>query len=237
MDIRSIYAASYAPYSQQPEAAVVYSNEGHYFAGKRIENISYPLSISAAQNALFCCLSEGETPNELMVTHPGDRVLSFWKEEYDLSLSTLDPGTGTFPDFTFSAISISAKSDPAVILPSLLDQALVEYSNFPVAALVETEKGYIGGVNIECSSCNMGLCAERVAIMKALTYSRHELKDLHIQSRDGAFSSPCGACRQVINEHLAGRRVHLYHSDHSQSVHFSEDLLPFSFYSPSLSNS
>lgn len=235
MDIRNIYAASYVPYSQQPEAAVVYSNEGHYFAGKRIENISYPLSISAAQNALFCCLSEGDTPKELMTTNPGDRLLPFWKEEYGVGLSTMDDED--FPAFNFSAVTITNGSDPAVILPSLLDRALVEYSNFPVAALVETETGYIGGVNIECSSWNMGLCAERVAIMKALTYSRTDLKDLHIQSRDGEFSSPCGACRQVINEHLCSRQVHLYHTDHSQSIHFNQDLLPFSFHSPSLLNS
>ncbi|WP_372637023.1 cytidine deaminase [Fodinibius sp.] len=235
MDIRNVYATSYVPYSQQPEAAVVYSSEGHYFAGKRIENVSYPLSISAAQNALFCCLSEGDTPKKLMTTNPGDRLLSFWKKEYSVDLGTLD--TGDFPDVNFSGISINKDSDPAVIMSSLLDRALVEYSNFPVAALVETETGYIGGVNIECSSWNMGLCAERIAIMKALTYSRVELGDLHILSRDGEFSSPCGACRQVIHEHLSSRQIHLYHTDHSQSIHFSEDLLPFSFHSPSLLNS
>ncbi|SHF96849.1 cytidine deaminase, homotetrameric [Fodinibius roseus] len=235
MDIRNIFAASYVPYSRRPEAAVVYSSEGRYFAGKRIENVSYPLSIGAAQNALFCCLSEGDTPKELMTTDPGDRLLPYWKEEYGVGLSTLD--AEDFPDFNFFGVVINKESDPAAVLPSLLDRALVEYSNFPVAALVETETGYIGGVNIECSSWNMGLCAERVAIMKALTYSRAELGDLHIQSRDGEFSSPCGACRQVINEHLSSRRVHLYNTDHSRSIHFSEDLLPFSFYSPSLSNS
>lgn len=235
MDISKIYEESYVPYSQQPEAAVVCSREDRYYAGKRIENISYPLSISAAQNALFCCLSEGDTPKKLMITNPNDRLLPFWKQEYNLSLSKLDPGN--FPDSYFTDIAIKSEANPAAVLPSLLDRALVEQSNFPVSALIETETGYFSGVNIECSSWNMGLCAERVAIIKALTYSRFELNDLHIQSRDGEFSSPCGACRQVIKEHLSSRRIHLHHADHSQSIHFSNDLLPFSFHSSSLLNS
>lgn len=237
MDIRTIYKNSHVPYSQQPEAAVVSSSEGRYFAGKRIENIAYPLSISAAQNALFCCLSEGDTPTELRVTNVNDRLLPFWEKEYGVRLSKLNPDTENFPDFDFSDIIIDSDANPAAILPSLLDHALAEYSDFPVAALVETEKGFIGGVNIECSSWNMGLCAERVAIIKALTYTQSELRDLHVQSRDGEFSSPCGACRQVIKEHLPGRKIYLHHADHSQSIHFSDDLLPFSFHSPSLSNS
>lgn len=235
MDIRTVYEKSYVPYSQQPEAAVVCSSEGHYFAGKRIENTAYPLSISAVQNALFCCLSEAETPKELMVTNLNDRLLPFWEKEYGVRLSKLD--TGNFPDFDFSDIIIDRESNPAAILSSLLDHALAEYSNFPVAALVETENGFFGGVNIECSSWNMGLCAERIAIIKALTYAQSELKDFHVQSRDGEFSSPCGACRQVIKEHLSSRKIYLHHADHSQSIHFSDDLLPFGFYSPSLSNS
>lgn len=235
MDLSNIYEQSYVPYSKQPETALVYSGEGRLFPGKRIENISYPLTISAAQNALFCCLSEGDTPRELMVTNSDDPLLPFWKKEYGLILDTLD--LDNLEQFDLTSIVIQDDITPAAVLPSLLDYARVTYSNFPVAALIETEAGYIGGVNIECTSWNMGLCAERVAVIKALTYYQSDLGDLHIQSRDGAFSSPCGACRQVIAEHMSGCRIHLYHADHSQSIHFSDDLLPFSFHSPTLSNS
>ncbi|SMO64874.1 cytidine deaminase [Fodinibius sediminis] len=235
MDIRPVYEQSYVPYSRQPEVAVVQSAEGRTYIGKRVENISYPLSINAAQNALFCCLSEGDSPENLLVTDHGDRLLSFWEEEYGIqtgqleleNLSAVEP----------AQILIAGNYEPVDLLSSLLDRALVEQSNFPVAALLETNEGYICGVNIECSSWNMGLCAERVALAKALTYHQGELGDLHVLSRDGDFSSPCGACRQVISEHLSHRQVHLHHADRSQSIHFIDDLLPFSFHSPSLSNS
>jgi homotetrameric cytidine deaminase len=115
-----------------------------------------------------------------------------------------------------------------------LDYAKVEESNFPVAALLETEKGFFSGVNIECSSWSMGLCAERIAIAKALSFGCQQLKTLHIHTRDGEFSSPCGACRQVLIEHMPKRQIHLYHADHSKSIHFCNDLLPHSFQSSSL---
>ena len=235
MDIRQIFDQSYVPYSNRPEAAVVQSRDGQFFAGKRIENISYPLSITAAQSALFCCLSEGRTPHKLTVTNTEDPLLPFWEKEFDLSVSKLDLETSE--DINFADITIEGSKIPKEVLPELLDYAHVEESDFPVAALVKTETGYISGVNIECSSWSMGLCAERVAIAKALTYNRTELQDLHIHTRSGEFSSPCGACRQVISEHLFDQRVHLYHANKSRSVHFSNDLLPYSFQSSSLSNS
>ena len=235
MDIRQIFDQSYAPYSNRPEAAIVQSGDGQFFAGKRIENISYPLSITAAQNALFCCISEGGIPHKLKVTNTDDRLLSFWEEEFDLSISKLDVETSS--DINFKDITIEATAKPTEVLPSLLDYAHVEESDFPVAALLKTETGYISGVNIECSAWSMGLCAERVAIAKALTYNQGKLQDLHIHTRSGEFSSPCGACRQVISEHLFDQRVHLHHANKSRSAHFSNDLLPFSFQSSSLSNS
>ncbi len=112
--------------------------------------------------------------------------------------------------------------------------AVVEESNFPVSALVETEEGYFSGVNIECSSWNLGLCAERVVITKALTYGAKKLENLHIHSRGGEFSSPCGACRQVIMEHMPDKQIYLHHADGTESVHFAVDLLPHSFRSSTL---
>ena len=162
-------------------------------------------------------------------------MLPFWEEEFGLSISKLELETSS--NINFADIAIESTVAPKEILPDLLDFAHVEESDFPVAALLKTEAGYVSGVNIECSSWSMGLCAERVAIAKALTYNQGDLQDLHIHTRSGEFSSPCGACRQVISEHLFDQRVHLHHANKSRSVHFSNDLLPYSFQSSSLSNS
>lgn len=234
MNINDLKTHAYAPYSGSPLGAVVQSSEGAFFPGCLIENIAYPLTITAEQNALFCCLSEGHTPQKLWTMNTDQNMLAFWEDELGIEIQAFDKEV--LGDLDFHDVKLDPELNPPSTLINLLDQALVAQSNFPVSALVETENGFFGGVNIECSAWNMGLCAERVAIAKALTYGEKEIKSLHIHSRDGEFSSPCGACRQVIFEHLPNRQIHLHHADHSKSIHFSNDLLPHSFRSTSLSN-
>lgn len=234
MDIDDLYESNYVPYSKKRSVAIVRSEGGSWFPGVRIENISYPLSINAIQCALFCCLSEGHQPEELFTDDDSDASqIDYWERELDLQVHT---DTNSLPDHTFADIKLDEDIDINKQLTKLLDFAIVEESNFPVAALLETEDGYFSGVNIECTAWNMGLCAERIAIAKALSYGQKKLKRLHVHTREGEFSSPCGACRQVIIEHLPDKQIHLHHADHSESVHFSNDLLPHSFSSSSLSN-
>lgn len=234
MDIDTLYELNYVPYSKKPSVALVRSKADTWFPGIRIENISYPLSITAAQNALFFCLSEDQQPVELYVDAIEDNMTSFWQNEFDLAVEPLDKNSP--PASTFAQLRLDGEINPEQKLTELLDYAVVGESNFPVSALIETEQGFFSGVNVECSAWNMGLCAERIAIAKALTSGSKKLKRLHIHTRDGEFSSPCGACRQVIIEHLPDHQVHLHHADHSESIHFSKDLLPHSFSSSSLSN-
>lgn len=223
---------SYTPYSGRESVAVVQSRDGSFYAGGRIENIAFPLSISAAQNALFCCLSEGKKPVRLFLTNRNDPLLRFWIREYGLSTQYVNPGK--LSGFELTRIRMENITDISHTLWELLSKAQVEQSNFPVSALVKTDQGYFSGVNIECSAWNLGLCAERVAIAKALSYGSKKLIELHIKTRDGDFTSPCGACRQVIVEHMPHQQVHLYHKDNSKSVHFCGDLLPHAFRSSSL---
>ena len=233
MTLDNLFAASYTPYSKQPKAALVKSADGQWFHGVRIENISYPLSISATQNALFFCLSKGSNPAELYTNEINESMISSWEREFNISAQSLD--SVNFSNLSLESLILDTSIEPKNKLIELLDNAVVEESDFPVSALLETDQGFISGVNIECTSWNMGLCAERVAIAKAFTAGCKTLKSLHIHTRSGEFSSPCGACRQVIIEHMPNRKIHLHHADHSESVQFSTDLLPHSFQSSSLS--
>ncbi|MGD8428227.1 MAG: cytidine deaminase [Balneolaceae bacterium] len=234
MDIKDLYRNCYTPYSEKPSIGIVLSKEGSCFPGCRVENISYPLSIEAVQNALFCCLSEGHKPKEVLTTEVNNKLLQFWEKELDVNVKAMD--TEIVSNYPLAEVTLDSGIDVNKKLEELLNAAIVGESNFPVAALLETEMGYFSGVNIECSSWDMGLCAERIAIAKALTYGSKNFKKLHIHTREGEFSSPCGACRQVILEHMPNRRIHLHHADHSESIHFSNDLLPHSFSSSALSN-
>lgn len=234
MNITDLANNAYVPYSNAASLAVARSKDGTHFPGCRIENVSFPLSISAVQSALFCCLSEGHTPDVVWGSATEDPHKAFWISELDVTFKEWN--TDELSDIQFADLALNANINRKDTLVSLLDDAVVEESNFPVAALVETEQGFFSGVNIECSAWNMGLCAERVAIAKALAYGSKELQQLYVHTRGGDFSSPCGACRQVIMEQMPDRQIHLHHADHSTSVHFSTDLLPHSFQSSSLKN-
>tara|TARA_B100001564_G_scaffold359473_1_gene381448 strand:- start:3173 stop:3559 length:387 start_codon:yes stop_codon:yes gene_type:complete len=76
-------------------------------------------------------------------------------------------------------------------------QALAPYSNYKVGAAVLTESGRIfGGCNIENSSYSLTICAERVALFKAISEGETKFKALSVSTNNAGM--PCGACRQVI---------------------------------------
>lgn len=232
MKINHLLNNAYIPYSGDAAAAVVQSQDGNYFPGCRVENISYPISISAIQSALFCCLSEGEHPEKIWASAKEIPHQSFWGQEFGVTFKAWN--SDEIQNISITNVSLDEDLDIDDTLVDLLDAAWVPESDFPVTAIVKSDVGYFGGVNVECSSWPMGLCAERVAISKAISYGSKNIQELHIHSRDGDFSSPCGSCRQVIMEHMPDQQVHLMHADHTKSVHFTDDLLPYSFQSYSL---
>ena len=77
--------------------------------------------------------------------------------------------------------------------------AYVPYSKYAVGAAVLTASGKVyDGVNIENAAYPSGVCAERVAIFKAVSEGEHELEAIAVATSNGGF--PCGACRQVMAE-------------------------------------
>lgn len=77
--------------------------------------------------------------------------------------------------------------------------AYAPYSHYPVGAAVLTASGRIyDGVNVENAAYPVTMCAERVAIFKAITERDRQLEALAVVTRNGG--SPCGACRQVLAE-------------------------------------
>jgi len=77
--------------------------------------------------------------------------------------------------------------------------AYAPYSNYPVGAAVRAGSGKIyTGCNIENAAYPTGLCAERVAIFKAISEGERELVALAVVTSN--LGSPCGACRQVFSE-------------------------------------
>jgi homotetrameric cytidine deaminase len=79
--------------------------------------------------------------------------------------------------------------------------AYAPYSRFAVGAAVETPDGRrYTGVNVENASYGLTVCAERVAVFRAVADGARALAAIAVAGPDGTRAAPCGACRQVLAE-------------------------------------
>jgi cytidine deaminase len=77
--------------------------------------------------------------------------------------------------------------------------AYAPYSNYSVGAALLTESGKVyDGVNVENAAYPTTICAERVAIFKAVSEGEHHFQAIAVATENGGY--PCGSCRQVMAE-------------------------------------
>ena len=77
--------------------------------------------------------------------------------------------------------------------------AYAPYSNYAVGAALRTKTGRVyAGVNVENAAYPTGICAERVAVFKAVSEGEREFEVIAVVTDNGG--SPCGSCRQVLSE-------------------------------------
>jgi cytidine deaminase len=108
--------------------------------------------------------------------------------------------------------------------------AYVPYSGFPVGAAVLTAEGtVVAGCNVENASYGLTVCAERVAVFRAVAEGGREFRALAVASSGGA--APCGACRQVLAEFSGDLIVLLVDADAPDRVRKTSlaELLPDRF--------
>lgn len=117
------------------------------------------------------------------------------------------------------------------ILRETKKQALAKYSNFHVSALLVTkDEQKVTGFNIESSSYGLTICAERVALFKALSEGHRKFDRLYIMSDLPEPCPPCGACRQVLIDYAPQINVIMYSSDGKKREASLKDLLPDAFH-------
>jgi cytidine deaminase len=110
------------------------------------------------------------------------------------------------------------------------DCSLSPFSNFCVGAAVETEDGRIyTGCNIESASFGLTVCAERVAIWKALSEGERKFKRLAVVVDTTPLTPPCGTCRQIIWEFCRDVEVVLANLSGDIETDMMSDLLPRAF--------
>ena len=81
------------------------------------------------------------------------------------------------------------------------ERARAPYSRFAVgAAVVDSAGRFVGGCNVENASYGLTMCAERVALFRAVAEDLGEIAALAVAVDGAAPVAPCGACRQVMIE-------------------------------------
>ena len=82
--------------------------------------------------------------------------------------------------------------------------AHVPYSNFKVGAALLGKSGKVyTGCNVECSSYGISLCAERTALVKAVSEGEKEFEKIAVvggHADELTYTTPCGACRQFLSD-------------------------------------
>jgi cytidine deaminase len=112
------------------------------------------------------------------------------------------------------------------------ESAYVPYSDFPVGAAVLTSDGSVfSGCNIENASYGLTVCAERTAIGAAVSAGHREITAVAVSAPRLAGTTPCGACRQVLNEFrpAGGEMIVILDDGQAGSVVTLDDLLPRAF--------
>lgn len=109
--------------------------------------------------------------------------------------------------------------------------AYAPYSKFPVGACVLCESGKTyTGCNFENGSFGLTICAERNAVGTAISYGERKIKACAIYSPNMQNCTPCGACRQVLNEFKSTDGLDVITKcEDGIRVHKIEELLPETF--------
>ena len=117
----------------------------------------------------------------------------------------------------------------------MLKMAYIPYSKFPVGAALECSDGTVyTGCNIENAAYGPSVCAERVAVFKAVSEGRRDFVRLAVAADTKDFCAPCGVCRQVLHEFAPKLEVILVNRDGKTKELTLPDLLPYSFGSDTL---
>jgi cytidine deaminase len=86
--------------------------------------------------------------------------------------------------------------------------AQAPYSNYRVGAALLTADGRVfTGANVESSSYGLSVCAERVALFKALSEGADNFTTMAIATDSHPPASPCGACRQLLWDYARGAKI------------------------------
>ncbi|MBQ5446545.1 MAG: cytidine deaminase [Lachnospiraceae bacterium] len=111
-----------------------------------------------------------------------------------------------------------------------MGNAYAPYSGFSVgAALLSADGEVFTGCNVENSSFGATICAERCAVLKAVSEGCTSFTKIAIVSSSDDLTYPCGICRQFLSEFMEDGEVILCDSEGNIKEYSLDTLIPFSF--------
>ena len=110
------------------------------------------------------------------------------------------------------------------------ENAFARYSKFRVGAALEDSDGHIHtGCNVENATYGLTLCAERLAIFKAISEGKRKFRRIAVAADTDVLTPPCGACRQILWEFCGDVEVVLTNLRGKTESYQLKDLLPKPF--------
>jgi len=110
------------------------------------------------------------------------------------------------------------------------ENAVAGFSGFKVGAALQTPDGsIITGCNIENATYGLTLCAERVAMFKALSEGHRSFTSVAVVADTADPTPPCGACRQILWEFGGNLEVFLANLTEHKGTFTMKELLPLPF--------
>jgi cytidine deaminase len=110
------------------------------------------------------------------------------------------------------------------------EHAHARFSNFKVGAALETADGTIvTGCNVENATYGLTICAERVAVFKAISEGHRAFTRIAVVADTADPTPPCGACRQILWEFGGDLQILLANLKEAKGSFRLKDLLPMPF--------
>jgi len=110
------------------------------------------------------------------------------------------------------------------------EHAFAPYSRFQVGAALEDADGRIHtGCNVENASYGLTMCAERVAVFKAVSEGVRQFRRMAVAAESDVLTPPCGACRQILWEFCGNIEIVLVNPRGQAESYRLQDLYPKPF--------
>lgn len=110
------------------------------------------------------------------------------------------------------------------------DNAVAPFSGFKVGSALRTDKGTVfAGCNVENATLGLTVCAERVALWKALSEGENAFTEIAVVTAAERPTPPCGACRQLLWEFCGDIPVFMVSTKGRSATLRLSELVPYAF--------